>query len=119
MQCHFRAAEYPIDSTIATKDWIVAHDRLGRTLSYSLKTGKCTGKVFGTPISISAQNNSVLIEHGEGRLGLYDLQNMREIEELVFSYPVSHVAFSRDGQKLIAVTTDEMVYVLGPNGVKN
>jgi hypothetical protein len=110
---------YPIDSTMATRDWIVAHDRLGRTLSYSLKTGKCTGKVFGTPISISAQDNSVVVEHGAGRLGVYDLQNMREIEELVFSYPVSHVAFSRDGKKLIVVTTDEMVYVLDSNGVKH
>jgi hypothetical protein len=106
---------FPLNSTMATKDWIVANDVLGRTLVYSLKTGKCTGKIFGSPRAVSPQRGILAVEHDSGRIGIYDLSNMQQTRELVFSFPVSSVGFSRDGEKFVALTTDQMLYVVDPS----
>lgn len=38
-------------------DWLVVYDSFGRTLVYSLKTGKCANKFFGMPRNLSFERN--------------------------------------------------------------
>ena len=96
--------------SMATRDWVIASDSIGRTLVYSLKTGKCVGKFFGTPRNLSSSGTLVL-QHDSGRLALQDLRGSGKID-LTLPFPVSSTFFTRDGKKLLLLTNDQMVYTI-------
>lgn len=104
---------FTIKGYLATSDWLVLYDSFGRTLVYSLKSGKCTGKFFGRPRNIST-TGTLVVQHTPGRLAIYDLGSMKKTHELVFSFPVSDTQFTRDGKKLILLTNNQVVYVVDP-----
>ena len=95
---------------MATTDWVVAYDSIGRTLVYSLKTGKCVDKFFGTPRNLSL-SGTLVVQHDPGRLTLHDLSTTGKID-LTLPFPVSSTFFSRDGKKLLALTNDQVVYTI-------
>ncbi len=105
---------FGVSRLFATPDWLVLGDSLGRTLSYSLKTGMRVGRIFGNPEAISPQG-VLAIEHSTGHIGVYDLTASEEKRELVFSYPVSDIGFTRDGKRLFALTNDQVLYVVDPS----
>lgn len=95
---------------MANRDWVVAYDSIGRTLVYSLKTGKCIDKIFGTPRNLSL-SGTLLVQHGAGRLALHDLSATRKTD-LTLPFSVSSTFFSRDGKKLLLLTNDQVVYTI-------
>ncbi len=108
---------FTIKRHLATNDWLVLYDSFGRTLVYSLKSGKCAGKFFGRPRNISP-TGTLVVQRSPGRLAIYDLGSMEKTHELVFSFPVSDTHFTRDGKKLILLTNNQVVYVVDPSLTK-
>lgn len=96
---------------------MAAYDSFVRTLAYSLKTGQCIDKLFGKPISLSP-GGTLVVEHSPVRLSIYDPAAARETPDLTFSFPVSGVAFTRDGKKLLLVTNDQVMYTVDPSVVR-
>ena len=97
-------------SYMATRDWVVAYDSIGRTLVYSLKTGTCVDKFFGTPRSLSS-SGTLVVQHDPGRLTLHDLSAAEKID-LTLPFPVSSTFLTRDGKKLLVLTNDQVVYTI-------
>jgi hypothetical protein len=95
---------------LVTKDWLVAYDSIGRTLIYSLTTGKCIDKFFGNPWSISA-SGTLVFRRDTGKMALYDLTTDKKAD-LTLLYPVSTTFFTRDGKKLVLLTNDQVVYTV-------
>lgn len=101
---------------LVTRDWLVGYDSIGRTLIYSLKTGKCTAKFFGDPWSVSL-SGTLVFEYDPGRLAIYDLTSNKK-SDLTFPFPVSSTFFTRDGKKLLLLTKDQVVYTVDPGLAK-
>ena len=97
---------------LVTRDWVVGYDSIGRTLIYSLKTGKCTAKFFGDPRNVSL-SGTLVFQHDPGRLALYDLASNRTTD-LTLPFSVSNTFFTRDGKKLVLLTNDQVVYTVDP-----
>ena len=97
---------------LVTRDWVVAYDSIGRTLVYSLKTGKCIDKFFGSPRNLSS-SGTLLVQHAPGRMALHDLTASAKTD-LTLPFPVSTTFFTRDGNKLLLVTNDQVVYTVDP-----
>ncbi|HST09811.1 MAG TPA: hypothetical protein VLL05_05515, partial [Terriglobales bacterium] len=95
---------------LVTKDWLVAYDSIGRTLIYSLRTGKCVDKFFGNPWSISA-SGTLVFRRDTGKMALYDLTTDKKTD-LTLLYPVSTTFFTHDGKKLVLLTNDQVVYTV-------
>jgi hypothetical protein len=103
---------FNLERYMVTRDWVVAHDSIGRTLVYSLKTGKCVDKFFGAPRNLSS-SGALVVQHGPARLALHDLAAGGKIE-LTLPFPVSTTFFAPDGQKMLLVTNDQVVYTVNP-----
>jgi len=95
---------------MATMDWVVVYDSIGRTLVYSLKTGKCVDKLFGTPRNLSL-SGTLVVQHDPGHLTLHDL-NTSEKVDVTLPFPVSSTFFTRNGKKLLLLTNDQVVYTI-------
>lgn len=107
---------FSLRSHMVFGDWLVAYDTLGRTLVYSLKTGKCTDKFFGRPRNLSP-DGALVVQRSPGRLTLYDPATTRKTD-LTLPFPVSTTFFTRDGKKLLLVTNDQVVYTVDPSVVR-
>jgi hypothetical protein len=108
---------FSLRSHIATADWLAVYDSYGRTLVYSLKTGKCIDKFFGRPRNLSP-TGTLVVEHSRGRLAVFDPAASEKTHDLVFPFPVSTTFFTRDGKKLLLITTDQVVYTVDPAPAK-
>jgi hypothetical protein len=97
---------------LVSRDWLVGYDSIGRTLIYSLKTGRCTAKFFGDPRSISS-SGTLVFRRDAGHLALYDLASNKRTS-LTFPFPVSSTFFTRDGKKLLLLTNDQILYSVDP-----
>jgi len=104
---------FTIKKHMATKEWIVAYDSFGRTLIYSLKSGKCTDKFFGRARNLSPVG-TLIIEHAPGRETVYDAES-KNARELVFTFPVSGTFFTQDGRRLALLTNDQILYTIDPS----
>jgi WD40 repeat protein len=93
------------------KDWLATEDFHGRTLVYSLKTGLRTGQFFGKPVIVGRDGATLLVRQGEGHLALYDLNDVHEIKQMTFSYPVSWTGFTHSGN-IFALTADQQLYLI-------
>jgi len=105
-----------LHKNLVTRDWVVGYDSIGRTLVYSLKTGKCTAKFFGEPRNVSS-SGTLVFEHNPRRLAIYDLTSNKK-SDLTFPFPVSSTFFTRDGKRLLLLTKDQVVYTVDPGLAK-
>jgi Peptidase family M48 len=103
---------FTITRHMATKEWIIAYDSLGRTLVYSLKSGKCTGKFFGRARNLSPAG-TLIIENAPGRETVYDPES-KNTRDMVFAFPVSDTFFTQDGKRLALLTNDQVLYTIDP-----
>jgi len=103
---------FTIKRHMATKDWVVARDSFGRTLIYSLKTGKCTDKFFGTARNLSPAG-TLVVERAPGRETIYDLES-KNARDMVFTFPLSDTFFTQGGKRLTVLTNDQILYTVDP-----
>lgn len=102
---------------LVSRDWLVAYDSFGRTLVYSLKTGKCVDKFFGRVRNMSPAG-MLVVEHGPGRVTLYTPEAAERTHDLVFPFPLSSTFFAPDSKKLVLLTNDQVLYTVDPSVAK-
>jgi WD40 repeat protein len=93
-------------------DWLVITDNRNRVLLYSKSTGQQKAKWFGYRPQISKKGDRLCLANGRGRLIVYDLHTLKESMELLFLNSVSAFNFSEDGNRLLALTDDQTVFVI-------
>lgn len=109
---------FKITSAMAAGDTVVAGDSDNRTLVYSLKSGELKGKVFGTSQAVSRDGKRILVDKGKGETELYDATTLQMVGQLRFPSRIVHAEFSDDGNNMMVLTGDEMVYSLKTPGAQ-
>ncbi|HEU4510311.1 MAG TPA: M48 family metalloprotease [Pyrinomonadaceae bacterium] len=104
-------ASFRVANTYAIGDSVIVTDTENRVLVYSLKTGEQKGRVFGGYASVSEVSKLLCVENETGKIAVYDLETMEKREEFSFSSPISMLRFSRDGQRLFVLTSEQVVYI--------
>jgi hypothetical protein len=97
---------------MATRDWAAITDNYGRALVYNLKSGACTGKVFGTPDSFAAGSSKLLIKYDPRHYSLFDARSMSKLTDYVFSDPLDELLLSKAGDKVFAVSDTQTTYMI-------
>lgn len=90
---------------------ILVADSQNRILLYSLKSGELKGRVFGDYGTVSPNGKLLCVTNESGKLNIYDLATMQNIEQFVFTGSVTLVEFSEDGKKLIVLTSNQTAHV--------
>jgi Tol biopolymer transport system component len=104
---------FGLTGAIVAGDRLLLSDTLGRVLSYSTRTRELQGHAFGDEPAISAPAGLLAVNTGGGRVVLYDLDTMARKDQLTFANEVVLKAFSPDGTKLFALTSDQTAIVIG------
>jgi hypothetical protein len=65
---------------------------------------------FGYRPQISRNGQRLCLANGRGHLVVYDLQSLRQIDELYFSNSISVQYLSEDGKKLFVLTNDQTAF---------
>ncbi len=92
-------------------DYIALYDTQNRLLIYSVSSGKRLGQVFGVSGGLSPAAELLVTENEPGKLGVYSLPSMKKHRDLIFTDPLSHIQFSKDGKKLFVLTAGQMTYL--------
>jgi hypothetical protein len=103
----------PLRNLLATRSWVAITDSYGRALIYNLKTGVCTGKVFGTAEWIAADSADLVIRYDARHFSLFDANTMTKLADYVFSDPLNELLLSPAGDKLFALSDTQTTYVAG------
>jgi WD40 repeat protein len=106
---------FQLAAAMATKDRLVVADDQNRVLIYAFD-GELKGTIVGHAPEISAKADLLTVKTESGELELYDLANMRKRNTYDFPNRVAFNAFSEDGNRLLVLTGDQVVYVLDPAG---
>lgn len=99
-------------SAAAIGDRVLVTDSEGRTLIYSLATGKQEATYFGYARAVSPDSSRVVIEDGHGKVDLYELATLKPLSHYAFPSRVVHAEFSPNGDILRILTADQMIYTL-------
>lgn len=110
---------FRLDKVYADGDWVLVSDSENRVLLYSLKTGELKGRVFGDSAAISPNGKLLCAANEDGKLNIYDIANMENREQLVFTSSVALMEFSEDGTKLFVLTSDQTAHVFDISSVLN
>jgi WD40 repeat protein len=94
----------------AMRDWLVVADNVNRVLLFSISTGQEVARWFGSHPQISRNGRRLCLSSGRGHLIVYDLQSLKQIDDLQFGNPISMHAFSADGTKLFVLTSDQTAF---------
>jgi WD40 repeat protein len=92
-------------------DWVAIRDSQDRTRVYSLSSGELKGRVFGTTPILHGGRSLVAVQNGT-RVTVHDAATLKVRDEFTFAHNVAYSAFSRDGARLLVVTTDHTAVVL-------
>ncbi len=98
------------ESVNAVGDWFVVEDNHNRVLLYSISTGEQAARWFGERAQVSRDGRRLCLSNGRGHLLVYDLQSLKQIDDLYFSNTVVAHLFSGDGTKLFALTSDQTAF---------
>jgi hypothetical protein len=93
-------------------DNVVIADSENRVLVYSLSSGEVRGRMFGGRFEVSGPGGLLCVETERGRVDLYDLNSLQKLQQYVFSYPVSLMAFSEDGERLFVLVANQVAFQL-------
>jgi hypothetical protein len=103
---------FTIGSMVATRNFIAAYDSFGRTLVYNLKTGECTGKTFGSPGEMASDTSDLFVREDSRHFTLFDAATMKRKGDYEFPFSVKELRMTSKGDRILAVTTDQTVYVM-------
>ncbi len=101
---------YIPESVKAVGDWLVVEDNHNRVLLYSLSTGEQVGRWFGYRPQVSLNGQRLCLANGRGHLIVYDLQSLKQIDDLYFSNSIVAHLFSADGSKLFVLTNEQTAF---------
>jgi len=79
-------------------------------LLYSISTGQEKARWFGYRPEVSRNGQRLCLVNGRGHLIVYDLQNLKPIDDLYFATHISAHRLSGDGQKLFVLTDDQTAF---------
>jgi WD40 repeat protein len=112
--------EFPVDTgkasfqvlqVVPAGKWVIITDNENRVLVYSLD-GTLEGRLFGMRPAPEASAETFAMENDDRSLGIYNLANLKEQEELKFSTPLSFYQIVDHGTKLFALSEDQTAYLL-------
>ncbi len=101
----FRASHF-----LASGGTVAMIDSNNRTLLYSYQ-GEKKGRLFGGSAALSPDGRRICIEQEPGRLALFDIGDLHQLDEMTFPERVEYAGFSADQRHLVVVTADQVVYV--------
>ena len=102
---------FRLEQVYAAGDLVLVADSENRILLYSLKTGEQKGRVFGAYGTVSPDGKLLCVTNESGKLNVYSLATMQNLEQFVFTGSVSLVEFSEDGKRLIVLTSNQTAHV--------
>jgi WD40 repeat protein len=104
----FRATKF-----LAARSMLAMIDNHNRVLLYSHK-GQRKGRLFGGEAAVSRDGRLLCLEREPGRLVLYDVDRLSQIDEMTFASGVVYAGFTDNSQYLVVLTADQTVFVLSP-----
>jgi WD40 repeat protein len=102
---------FRLEQVYASGDLVLVADSENRILLYSLKTGEQKGRVFGDYGNVSPNGKLLCVTNESGKLNIYDVATLKNLEQFVFTSPVTLAEFSEDGKKLIVLTSNQTAHV--------
>lgn len=109
---------FRVERAFSQGDWVLIGDNENRTHIYSLATGERKGIVFGRYSTLSAPAGLMLVENKPGEVDVYSLDNLEKQTQLTFPYGISAWSFSADGQKLLVLTANQVVYLFDTQALR-
>jgi len=103
---------FRLRSAASAGDNVFVYDSLNRTLVYSLKSGKQTGKIAGKAIAVAEGGDKVLIENAGGAVDLYDASSLQVLKHFTFPSGIARAEFGPQ-DSLMVLTKDQTVYQIG------
>jgi hypothetical protein len=103
---------YLPESVKAVGDWLVVEDNHNRVLLYSSSSGRQLARWFGYRPEISQNGRRLCLANGRGHLLVYDLDSLKQIDDLYFANAITAHNFSADGRKLFVLTNDQTAFEL-------
>jgi WD40 repeat protein len=100
------------DSAFSEGDWLVLAKDGQRVFVFSLSSGQEVLKLFGWRPTLNAATSTLCLSTQMDRLTTYDLKTAEKLHDYNFAAAAAYVHFSADGQKLLALTEDQMLYLL-------
>ncbi len=88
---------------------IVVIDSLDRLRVYDLE-GHLKARVQAKQATATIDGRYLAADIGRGKVVIYDLQNMKAVNELDFSSEVAYANFSKSGDRLLVVTREQDAY---------
>jgi WD40 repeat protein len=107
---HTGNRSYIPESVNAVGDWLVVEDNQNRVLLYSISTGEQLVRWFGYHPEISRNGQRLCLANGRGHLLVYDLQSLKQIDDLYFANSITAHNFSADGKRLFVLTNDQTAF---------
>lgn len=107
---HTGNRSYVPESVKAVGEWLVIEDNHNRVLLYSMSTGEQLARWFGYRPEISRNGRSLCMANGRGHLLVYDLQGLKQVDDLYFANPIAAHNFSGDGKRLFVLTNDQTAF---------
>lgn len=100
------------DSAFSEGDWLVLAKDGQRVFVFSISSGQQILKLFGWRPTINAATTTLCLSTLTNRLTTYDLKTGEKLRNYDFKSGVAFAHFSPDGQRLLVLTEDQLVYVL-------
>lgn len=85
-------------------------DNNHRISLYSFK-GEKKGHLFAGKMAFSPDGHRLCAEREPGRLVVYDVERLQEMDELTFGARLAYVGFTADSQQFVVLTADQTAYV--------
>lgn len=103
---------FSIRTIEVTSNAVLVRDSDGRTLVYSLQSGRQLGKVLGTALAVSKSGEKMLVETGRGKADLVDISTLQPLARYTFPSHIVRAEFADDGNLISVLTGDQTVYQL-------
>jgi hypothetical protein len=100
------------DSAFSEGDWLALAKDGQRVFVFSLSPKQEVLKLFGWRPTLTAATATLCLSTQMNRLTTYDLKTGEKLHDYTFAGAIVYAHFSADGQKLLALTQDQMLYVL-------
>ena len=107
---------FRIVRAFADKKWLTIIDSQNRVQLYSLADGKRQWQFFGGNVAINPSKPLAVVENIAGQLSVFNLENGKKIEKLLFPEAISFSRFSQDGERLFVLTASQNFYFFETDG---
>jgi hypothetical protein len=106
------SAPEEFDSAFSEGDWLVLAKDGQRVFVFSLSTGQEILRLFGWQPMINTATATLCLMTTTTHLTTYDLKTSEKLQNYLFASGIAFAHFSADGQRLLALAEDQMLYVI-------